>query len=157
MFNWELFRCINVYTNHPAEAIWGAEDLGTILEYLAPRWRYSAYRRESNPGIVKLKTRDSEPRNQRRQRWVYHPTDTAKRVPLYIPQYQTKTPRQRVFACVASDSSASKWNLAFLMISHQLIWFQYLLKIKRTWRFMKQSPSMPMENLCSAQSRPGQP
>ena len=63
MLIWELLRCINVYTNHPAEAIWGAEDLGTILEYLAPRWRYSAYRRESNPGMVKVKTRGSKPGN----------------------------------------------------------------------------------------------
>ena len=36
MFNRELLQCINVYTNHPAEAIWGAEDLETMLEYLAP-------------------------------------------------------------------------------------------------------------------------
>ena len=36
MLIWELLWCINGYTNHPAEAIWGAEDLGTILEYLTP-------------------------------------------------------------------------------------------------------------------------
>ena len=58
MLTWELLRCINGYINHPAKAIWGAEYLGTILEYLASRWRYSAHR----PGI--------EPGNQRRQHWT---------------------------------------------------------------------------------------
>ena len=70
MLIWELLRCINGYTNHPVKAIWGAEDLGTILEYLAPRWRYSAHRPgikpvngiANNPGI--------KPGNQRRQRWT---------------------------------------------------------------------------------------
>ena len=47
------------YINHPTEAIWRAEDLGTILEHLAPsRWKYSAYQPEFKPGT------------QRGQRWI---------------------------------------------------------------------------------------
>ena len=46
----ELLRCIYCVHQPSRQAIWGAEDLGTILEYLALRWRYSAYQPGIEPG-----------------------------------------------------------------------------------------------------------
>ena len=42
-----MYQCAH-QTSH--QAIWGAEDLGTILEYLAPRWRYSVSTGYRQPG-----------------------------------------------------------------------------------------------------------
>ena len=52
------------------QAIWGAEDLGTILEYLAPRWRYSVSAGYRQLGNGKRDIPRFAPGNQRRQRWV---------------------------------------------------------------------------------------
>ena len=53
------------------------------IQLLVPRWRYSAYCRELNLGMVELTTWDAEhPGTNGGSIGLYYPTDTAKRLPL---------------------------------------------------------------------------
>ena len=63
--------------------------------------------------MVKLTTRDSNPGNQRRQHWVYHLADTAKRLPLLMVANKISTIMERVcnhFRCNSTNLDP-KWVL----------------------------------------------
>ena len=62
-----MYQCVH---QPSCQAIWGAKDLGTILEYLAPRWRYSVSAGYRQPGNGKRDIPGFAPGNQQRQRWV---------------------------------------------------------------------------------------